>query len=211
MMDEIKKKFQEIRKENPRSSGLGVFMLMIGRLLSILSRLLAAKVYLRNCVKVGKFVTVHGKPLIQANGTIIIEDRVAIWSIFERTKLLVKATGTLRIGYGSRVNGTHIAVAGNVTIGKFVRIAPYTLILDSDFHDLADHTAEGKKGNIVIEDHVWVASRVTILKGVTVGEGSVIAAGAVVTKDVPPYSVVAGVPAKVIKRIKPQLVEEVAD
>ncbi|HEY9006141.1 acyltransferase [Ohtaekwangia sp.] len=210
MMDEIKKKFQEIRKENPRSSGFSVLTLMIGRMLSIFWRLLAAKIYLRHCVKVGKYVTVHGKPLINANGIIVIEDRVAIWSVFERTKLLVKATGTLRIGYGTRVNGTHIAVAGNITIGKFVRIAPYTLILDSDFHDLSDHTAEGKRGDIVIEDHVWIASRATILKGVTIGEGSVIAAGAVVTKDVPAYSVVAGVPAKVIKRIKPQLVEQVA-
>jgi acetyltransferase-like isoleucine patch superfamily enzyme len=210
MMNEIKKKYQEIKKENPRSSGFGVFMLTIGRMVSIFLRLLSAKIYLRNCVKVGKYVTVLGKPLINANGTIIIEDRVAIWSVFERTKLLVKGTGTLRIGEGTRINGTHIAVSGNVVIGKFVRIAPYTLILDSDFHDLQDHTAEGKKGNIVIEDHVWVASRATILKGVTIGEGSVIAAGAVVTKDVPPYCVAAGVPAKVIKRLKPQLVEQIA-
>ncbi|MFD1003161.1 acyltransferase [Ohtaekwangia kribbensis] len=211
MIDEIKKKYQEIRNENPRSSGFGVWILTVGRILSIFLRLLSAKIYLRNCVKVGKYVTVHGKPLINASGTIIIEDKVAIWSIFERTKLLVKGTGTLTIGQGTRVNGTHIAVAGNVTIGKFVRIAPYTLILDSDFHDLNDHTAEGKKGNIVIGDNVWIASRATILKGVTIGEGSVIAAGSVVTKDVPPYCVAAGVPAKVIKRLKPQLVEQVAE
>jgi acetyltransferase-like isoleucine patch superfamily enzyme len=211
MIDEIKKKYKEIRNENPRSSGFGIWMLTVGRILSIFLRLFAAKIYLRNCVKVGKYVTVHGKPLINASGTIIIEDKVAIWSIFERTKLLVKGTGTLTIGQGTRVNGTHIAVAGNVTIGKFVRIAPYTLILDSDFHDLHDHTAEGKKGNIVIGDNVWIASRATILKGVTIGEGSVIAAGSVVTKDVPPYCVAAGVPAKVIKRLKPQLVEQVAE
>jgi acetyltransferase-like isoleucine patch superfamily enzyme len=211
MIDEIKKKYQEIRSENPRSSGFGIWMLTVGRVLSIFLRLLSAKIYLRNCVKVGKYVTVHGKPLINASGTIIIEDKVAIWSVFERTKLLVKGTGTLTIGYATRVNGTHIAVAGNVTIGKYVRIAPYTLILDSDFHDVQDHTAEGKKGSIVIGDNVWIASRATILKGVTIGEGSVIAAGSVVTKDVPPYCVAAGVPAKVIKRLKPQLVEQVVE
>jgi acetyltransferase-like isoleucine patch superfamily enzyme len=211
MIDEIKKKYQEIRSENPRSSGFGIWMLTVGRILSIFLRLLSAKIYLRNCVKVGKYVTVHGKPLINASGTIIIEDKVAIWSVFERTKLLVKGTGTLKIGYATRVNGTHIAVAGNVTIGKFVRIAPYTLILDSDFHDVHNHTGEGKKGNIVIGDNVWIASRATILKGVTIGEGAVIAAGSVVTKDVPPYCVAAGVPAKVIKRLKPQLVEQVVE
>ena len=53
--------------------------------------------------------------------------------------------------------------------------------------------------DIVIESDVWVGANSTILRGVTVGEGSVIAAGAVVTKDVPPYSIVGGVPARVLK------------
>ena len=53
---------------------------------------------------------------------------------------------------------------------------------------------------IVIEDDVWVGSRATVLKGVTVGKGSIVAAGAVVTKNIPPYSIAGGVPAKVIKR-----------
>ncbi len=52
---------------------------------------------------------------------------------------------------------------------------------------------------VVIEDDVWIGSRVTILPGVTIGRGSVVGAAAVVTKDVPPYSVVAGNPAKVVK------------
>jgi acetyltransferase-like isoleucine patch superfamily enzyme len=55
---------------------------------------------------------------------------------------------------------------------------------------------------VIIEDDVWIATRATILKGVTIGHGSVIAAGAVVTKSVPPKSIVAGVPAKVIKKIE---------
>ena len=53
--------------------------------------------------------------------------------------------------------------------------------------------------DIIFEGDNWVGANVTILRGVTIGEGSVIAAGAVVTKDVPPYSIVGGVPAKVIK------------
>lgn len=52
---------------------------------------------------------------------------------------------------------------------------------------------------IVIGDHVWIGMNVIVLKGVTIGEGAVVAAGSVVTKDVPPYSLVAGVPANVIK------------
>lgn len=56
------------------------------------------------------------------------------------------------------------------------------------------------KGNIIVEDDVWIGKRAIILSGVHIGQGSIIAAGAVVTKDIPPYSIVAGVPAKVIKK-----------
>ena len=54
-------------------------------------------------------------------------------------------------------------------------------------------------GPIVIEDYVWIGGRANIMAGVTIGKGSVIGAGAVVTRDIPPYSVAVGVPAKVIK------------
>lgn len=65
------------------------------------------------------------------------------------------------------------------------------------------------KGNIVIGDDVWIGVRSTILSGVTVGQGAVIAAGSVVTRDVPPYAVVGGVPAKIIKyRFDRELIEE---
>lgn len=55
------------------------------------------------------------------------------------------------------------------------------------------------KGDIIVEDDVWIGSRVIVLSGVRIGRGSVIASGSIVTKDVPPYTIVAGVPAKVVK------------
>ena len=62
---------------------------------------------------------------------------------------------------------------------------------------------------VVIEDDVWTGANVTILKGVTIGRGSVVAAGAVVTKSCPPYSIIAGVPAKVVKmRFTPAEIEK---
>jgi len=84
-----------------------------------------------------------------------------------------------------------ITIKNNVDISRGTWI--YTLEHDphSDFHGI-------KSGNVVIEDYVWIASRVTILPGVTIGRGSVIACGSVVTKDIPPMSIAGGIPAKVI-------------
>lgn len=65
------------------------------------------------------------------------------------------------------------------------------------------------KGDIIVEDDVWIGQRATILSGVHIGQGAVIAAGAVVTKDVPPYAIAGGVPAKVIKyRFSPEIIEK---
>lgn len=131
-----------------------------------------------------------------------VADEVRIWSYVNKAKIFVEKTGVLHIGKNSRINGCHISVSEKVTIGNNVRIAPYVIIIDDDYHDVADHFAEtSKKGAITIEDDVWLAMSCKIMKGVTVGKGSVVAMGALVTKDVPPYTVVAGVPAKVIKQI----------
>lgn len=65
------------------------------------------------------------------------------------------------------------------------------------------------KGDIIVDDDVWIGYGATIMSGVHIGQGAVVAAGAVVTKDVPPYAIVGGVPAKVIKhRFEPELTEE---
>lgn len=86
---------------------------------------------------------------------------------------------------------------GKVTIGDYVDIAPEVNIwtLEHDPQSL-NHAAVG--GPVTIHNHAWIANRVIILPGVTVGEGAVVAAGAVVTKDIPPFSIVGGVPARVI-------------
>lgn len=73
---------------------------------------------------------------------------------------------------------------------------------DSDFASLQQRPSErylSVKGSVVIEDNVWIGDKVSILSGVTIGKGSIIGCNAFVTKDVPPYSVVGGIPAKIIK------------
>lgn len=198
----LRKKFADIRTERPDAGHIKLLYLFIGRMISIFFRLILARFYLRKCTQVGKLVTTKRKPMISNKGEIHIGNEVAIWSVFDRTKLLVHPKGKLIIGDKSRINGVHISVKRSVKIGQNVRIGPYTLIMDSDFHDVYEREKEGKKGPIEISDHVWIASKVIILKGVKIGKGSMIAAGSVVTKDVPSYSLAAGVPAKVIKTLK---------
>jgi maltose O-acetyltransferase len=88
-----------------------------------------------------------------------------------------------------------------VRIGRNVAIGNYVLIMDSDFHAVNDHRESGKSAPVIIEDDAWIAARVTILKGVRIGKGAVIAAGAVVTKDVSPRTLVGGVPARVLRTL----------
>ena len=86
---------------------------------------------------------------------------------------------------------------GEIRIKKNVDIAPEVNIWTME-HDPNSNTHAARWGNVYIEDHVWIASRVTILPNVRIGRGAVIAAGAVVTKDIPPLAIAGGVPAKII-------------
>ncbi len=192
-------KITEFRNKHKKSS---IFELLAEAMGGIW-RLLQAKIYLRNCNKVGKLVTCNGKPLLKNKGIIELGANVRIWSNINRAKIFVEKNAQLIVGQNTRINGAHISVSTKVMIGNNVRIAPYVLIMDDDYHDISDHfSGLGKKMPIIIEDNVWLASNAKILKGVTVGKGSVVATGAVVTKNVPPYTVVAGVPAKVIKNLE---------
>lgn len=114
---------------------------------------------------------------------------------------IVVDSGTLTIGPGSNVNGlgTKILVAESVTIGAGCTFSWDVQILDNDFHTMTvGGVPQPSKAPVVIGDRVWVGTRAIVLKGVTIGDGAVVAAGAVVTKDVPAGAVVAGIPAKVV-------------
>lgn len=85
----------------------------------------------------------------------------------------------------------------SISIGHDVAIGPDVVIRDSDNHSLNGQTRV--TAPVTIADHVWIGQRAMILKGVTIGTDAVVAAGSVVTKDVPPNTLVAGVPARVIR------------
>lgn len=95
-----------------------------------------------------------------------------------------------------------------LTIGKKVIFGPHPTIITGDHRTdvvgkfIMDSNEKLPENDapVVIEDDVWCGANVTILKGVTIGRGSIVAAGTVVTKSFPPYSIIGGVPAKIIKR-----------
>lgn len=110
---------------------------------------------------------------------------------------------SLRMGpYG--YIGPGAVIPSGVAMGKYVMIGPDLLITGADHRFDRPGTAVIFSGrpaprDCVLEDDVWVGARVTILKGVRIGRGSIVAAGAVVTRDVSPYTVVGGVPARAIR------------
>jgi len=96
------------------------------------------------------------------------------------------------VGEGAVLDGR-----ARLIIGSHVDIASEVMIYNSQ-HDIENENFTAVDKPVVIEDYVFIGPRAIILPGVTIGKGAIVAAGAVVTKDVPPYAIVGGVPAKII-------------
>ena len=130
--------------------------------------------------------------------------RLGDHSVIESFACINNAVGDVIIGDHTRV-GLHNTVIGPVTIGNHVNLAQGITVtaLNHNFVDPEKRIDEQGVNTtpVIIEDDVWIGANAVVLPGVRIGNHSVIAAGAVVTKDVPPHSIVAGIPAKIIKKI----------
>ena len=126
------------------------------------------------------------------------------YSVIESYSCINNAVGDVIIGDHTRV-GLHNTIIGPVTIGHHVNLAQGITVtaLNHVFSDTGKRIDEQgiTTDPVVIEDDIWIGANAVILPGVKIGNHSVVAAGAVVTKDVPPHTLVAGVPAKVIKQL----------
>ena len=173
---------------------------------------------------IGKHTKLRHKSKIFTGRTVFIGDNVEInalsvegihignnFSIHRNS--IIECTGVIRsIGKGLSIGNNvgiaqncFIQVRGRVVIGNDVIMGPGVSIF-SESHNFSNQEVaikdqgETRKG-VTIEDGAWIGSRAIILDGVTIGRNAVIAAGSVVNRDVPPYTIVAGIPAKIIKSI----------
>lgn len=123
------------------------------------------------------------------------------FKVFYNAAIEVFEGGVLTLGGGYINSDCVIACAKSITIGEGVAVARGVYIYDSDHHMILD--ANGEQTNlpesVVIGNHVWIGVGAIVLKGVTIGDGAIIAAGAIVTHDIPAFCIAAGNPAEVIR------------
>lgn len=171
----------------------------------------------------GRGVQIIGTPIIDVRngGSIVVEDFVTLNSrnqgyhinMHSPVKLFADKPGAvIRIGAESRIHGSCLHAFAGITVGRRCLIAANCQIIDSSGHDVCLENPDERlntQGNarpIVIEDAVWIGANSIILPGVHIGRGSVVAAGSVVTREVPPLTVVGGNPARVLRTINHETV-----
>ena len=165
--------------------------------------LMAAGLWLRDVDTVGQGVRAVGRPRIQNHGRITLHDGVLLRSATFPVELYTGPGAEIVVGAGTVLNsGVSIASHGRVTVGARCHVAPLVFILDTAFHDVQDHGKPAEARPVVLEDDVWVGIKASIMPGVRIGRGAVVGAHAVVTRDVPPYALVAGVPARFIRDLR---------
>lgn len=172
-------------------------------------------------VRFGKKPKIFGVPIIRSpRGNILIGDRVQLISSSWRSSASALASrvrlrtfsdsATIVVGDGVGINGGSVtARSRRIQIGKDTMIGADCVIMDSDFHRLwppderYNYSGEEADADVNIGERVWIGARCMVLKGVTIGENSVIAAGSVVANDIPANCLAAGVPAVVKRRLGP--------
>jgi len=166
---------------------------------------LRARWYLRRVDALGPRPRVWGRPAVHNWGAMSFGTRLRLVSTVATTELAAAPGGKLEIGDNVFINyGCSIAANERVRIGSDCSLGTYVIVMDNDFHqtDPRRRQETPPSAPVVLEDNVWLGARAIVLKGVTVGRDSVIGAGAVVTRDVPPGCLAAGVPARVVRRLE---------
>ena len=151
----------------------------------------------KGCLRINKNALSRkesSKIRIERGGSLIVHGNV---SFYPKCNIHILEDAVLEIFDGTYFNeGTKISIKNKCTIGKGCAISNDVTIMDSDFHRISDFPKE--KG-IKIGNHVWLCANCSVLKNVSIDDGAVIGANAVVTKDIPGNSIAVGNPSKIIK------------
>ncbi len=162
---------------------------------------LNARWRLRAATSLGS-VRLRGRARAVNRGTMAFADRVRLEGQLGKLHFYVGPEGSLQIGEGTFINySADISSVRSITIGRNVLIGPQAIILDTNFHDMKDRTRSDVPQPVIIEDDVWIGTRVTVLPGSHIGQGAVIGAHAVVNGVIPPRTFAGGVPARVIRSL----------
>ncbi len=154
------------------------------------------RLWLRHVDSVGRGVVVEGRPFIQNEGSFSIADDVFLSSCPVQSHFVAGRGARLSIGRGAVVSyGAAISAQLKVSIGAGARIGPLVVIMDSDFHVAGDRAAHAEPKPIHIGDGVVIESRVTVLRGSSIGDGAHVRSGSVVSGHIEAGSTVSGVPA----------------
>jgi maltose O-acetyltransferase len=158
---------------------------------------LLALLSLRRSVRLGRGARLAGRPWIENYGRIEAGERFSLNSQPVRSHLVAGARALIRIGDDVAIDyGAAVASEVRIEIGNRVRIGPFVMIMDTDFHQVADRSRRPEAGPIRIGDDIRIGSRVTILPDAAIGDGARVLSGSVVAGPVPPGAMVSGVPAR---------------
>jgi len=172
-------------------------------------------IYRRSFIK--RFASIGGRPMVWGVWNVVVygpnihigKNVVMVGADGCRTTLTTVAfggtEGSIKIGDNVLVmNGVRVSSANEIIIGDDCMLANFCYIMDADWHDIYDRTSSpGKTAPVILERGVWIGDSAIICKGVRIGENSIVGAGSVVRKDVPPNVVVIGNPAKIVKHLDP--------
>jgi acetyltransferase-like isoleucine patch superfamily enzyme len=167
------------------------------------------RLYYPRCIRAGRsFSLEEGCEIVGLSKRgVVFGDRCTVgrFATIRPTNVLVDEAGAgLKVGDRSNIGAySYIGCSGYIEIGNNVMMGPRVNLM-AENHNFARADIPMKEQGVTrsfikIEDDCWLGVNCTVVAGVTIGKGSIVAAGAVVTKDVPPYSIVGGVPARVIK------------
>ncbi len=190
---------QNVQVSQPRTRYIAHFFLKI---ISFVGLIKAHWIF-RNST-IGHGVRVKGSVDVCGHGHVYIGARTCFHRGAIATELNTQEYGVIKIGVATMINyGCIINATDRITIGDRCRIGYSVVILDSNLHEIhpTERHLRPEAKPVQIEDDVWLGTRAIILPGVRIGRGSIVAAGSIVSQDVPPMTIVAGVPAKVVRRI----------